>query len=145
MYKILAREDLTPNIHLFQVDAPGVAGKARAGQFIIVRLDEKAERIPLTLADWDKKAGTVTIVFMDVGTGTYRLNTLKAGDSVLNFVGPLGLPTHIENYGTVVCVAGGVGTAPIYPIARELKAKGNRVIIIQGAQKQRTHLLGGQT
>lgn len=134
MYKVVFREDLTPNIHLFQVNAPAVAAKARAGQFIIIRLDEKAERIPLTLADWNKNAGTVTIVFMEVGTSTYRLNTLKAGDSVTNFVGPLGLPTHVENYGTVVCVAGGVGTAPIYPIARALKEAGNRIISIQGAR-----------
>jgi ferredoxin/flavodoxin---NADP+ reductase len=136
MYKILAREDLTSNIHLFKVDAPEVAKKAKAGQFVIVRMDEKAERIPLTLADWDAKAGTVTIVFMEVGTSTYRLNQLKTGDSILNFVGPLGLATHIEKFGTVVCVAGGVGTAPIYPIARSLRAAGNKVISIQGARSK---------
>jgi ferredoxin/flavodoxin---NADP+ reductase len=136
MYKILAREDLTSNIHLFKVDAPEVAKKAKAGQFVIVRMDEKAERIPLTLADWDAKAGTVTIVFMEVGTSTYRLNQLKTGDSILNFVGPLGLATHIEKFGTVVCVAGGVGTAPIYPIARSLRAAGNKVIAIQGARSK---------
>jgi ferredoxin/flavodoxin---NADP+ reductase len=136
MYKILEREDLTPNIHLFKVLAPEIAGKAKAGQFVIVRMDEKSERIPLTLADWDAKAGTVTVVFMEVGTSTYRLNLLRTGDNVMNFVGPLGLPTHIEQFGTVICVAGGVGTAPIYPIARSLKAAGNKVITIQGARSK---------
>ena len=136
MYKILEKEDLTPNIHLFKVLAPEIANKAKAGQFIIVRMDEKSERIPLTLADWDTKAGTVTVVFMEVGTSTCRLNLLKTGDSVMNFVGPLGLPTHIEQFGTVICVAGGVGTAPIYPIARSLKASGNKVITIQGARSK---------
>jgi NAD(P)H-flavin reductase len=136
MYKILEKEDLTPNIHLFKVLAPEIANKAQAGQFVIVRMDEKAERIPLTLADWDTKEGTVTIVFMEVGTSTYRLNLLKTGDSVMNFVGPLGLPTHIEKFGTVICTAGGVGTAPIYPIARALKAAGNKVITIQGARSK---------
>lgn len=136
MYKILEREDLTSNIHLFKVSAPAIARRAQAGQFVIVRMDEKAERIPLTLADWNKDEGTVTIVFMEVGTSTYRLNSLKPGDSIVNFVGPLGLPTHMDNYGTVVCVAGGVGTAPVYPIARALKAKGNQVICIQGARSK---------
>jgi ferredoxin--NADP+ reductase len=136
MYKVLAREDLTPNIHLFKVSAPEIAKKAKAGQFVVVRMDEKAERIPLTVADWDAKEGTVTIVFMEVGTSTYRLNLLKAGDSIMNFVGPLGLPTHIEKFGTIVCVAGGVGTAPVYPIARVLRAAGNKVITIQGARSK---------
>jgi len=136
MYKILEREDLTPTIHRFKVSAPGVAKRAQAGQFVIVRIDEKAERIPLTLADWDDNEGTVTIVFMEVGTSTYRLNSLKAGDEIMNFVGPLGLPTHIENFGTVICVAGGVGTAPVYPIARALRAKGNKVIAVQGARSK---------
>ncbi len=134
MYKILAKEDLTPSIHLFKIDAPAVAKKAQAGQFVVVMVDNKAERIPLTLADWDAQEGTVTIVFMEVGTSTYRMNMLQAGDSIANFVGPLGVPTHVDNYGTVVCVAGGVGTAPVYPIARALKAKGNKVIAIQGAR-----------
>ena len=136
MYKILVKEDLTPTIHLFKVDAPAVAKKAQAGQFVIVMINDKAERIPLTLADWDAKEGTVTIVFMEVGTSTYRMQLLKAGDSFSNFVGPLGLPTHMEKFGTVVCVAGGVGTAPIYPIARALRAAGNKVITIIGARSK---------
>lgn len=136
MYEILKREDLTPNIHLFSIEAPAVAKKAKAGQFVILRLDDKGERIPLTLADWDNAKGSVTIVFQEVGTTTFRLAQLKEGDCLMNFVGPLGQPTHIEKFGTVVCVAGGVGTAPLYPIARGLKAAGNHVITIQGARCQ---------
>jgi ferredoxin--NADP+ reductase len=134
MYKILLREDLVPNIHLFKVEAPAVAKKAQAGQFVVVMVDEKGERIPLTLADWNSKEGTVTIVFMEVGTTTRKLAMLNAGDSILNFIGPLGLPSHIEKFGTVVCVCGGVGVAPIAPIARELKNAGNRVLSILGAR-----------
>ena len=136
MYKILFKEDLTPNIHLFRVEAPNVAKKAQPGQFVVVRIDEKGERIPLTIADWDEKEGSVTIVFMEVGTTTARLALLKAGDSIADFVGPLGLPTHIEKFGTVVCVAGGVGAAPTAPIARALKQKGNRIISILGARSK---------
>jgi ferredoxin--NADP+ reductase len=136
LYKILFKEDLTPNIHLFRVEAPNVAKKAQPGQFVVVRIDEKGERIPLTIADWDEKEGSVTIVFMEVGTTTARLALLKAGDSIADFVGPLGLPTHIEKFGTVVCVAGGVGAAPTAPIARALKKKGNRIISILGARSK---------
>lgn len=136
MYKILLREDLVPNIHLFKVEAPAVAKKAQAGQFVVVMIDEKGERIPLTLADWDSKEGTVTIVFMEVGTTTRKMAMMKAGDSILNFIGPLGLPTHVEKYGTVVCVGGGVGVAPIAPIARALKDAGNKVLSIMGARSK---------
>ncbi|GAH99635.1 unnamed protein product [marine sediment metagenome] len=96
MYRILAREDLAPNIHLFKVEAPLVAKKAQPGQFVVVRSDEKGERIPLTIADWDKKEGNVTIVFMEVGTTTKKLALLNAGDNILDFVGPLGRPTFIR-------------------------------------------------
>src|SRR4030043_1395691 len=132
MYKILHREDLTPEIHLFEIAAPEVARKAQAGQFVIIRGDEKGERIPLTIADWDRDKGTVTVVFMEVGKTTRKLATVKAGEYIANFAGPLGLPTHIENYGTVVCVAGGFAIATIVPIARAMKAAGNRVISIMG-------------
>jgi len=113
-----------------------VAKKAQPGQFVVIRIDEKGERIPLTIADWDEKEGSVTIVFMEVGTTTARLALLKAGDSIADFVGPLGLPTHIEKFGTVVCVAGGVGAAPVAPIARALKSKGNKIITILGARSK---------
>jgi len=136
MYKILLKQDLVPNIHLLKIAAPNVAEKAQPGQFAIIRIDERGERIPLTIADWDGEEGSVTIVFMEVGTTTYRLALLGAGDSIADFIGPLGLPTHIENFGTVVCVAGGFAVATIVPIARALKIKGNKVISIMGARSQ---------
>jgi len=134
MYKILLRENLVPNIHLFKIEAPVVAKKAQPGQFVIVRIDERGERIPLTVADWDERS--VSVVFMEVGTTTRRLATLRAGDAIADFVGPLGLPTHIEKFGTVCCVAGGVGVAPVVPIARALKSQGNKVISILGARSK---------
>ncbi len=132
MYQIVTKEDLTPEIHLFEIAAPEVARKAQAGQFIVIRIDEKGERIPLTIADWNGEKGTVTVVFMEVGKTTRKLATLKAGESVANFAGPLGLPTHIDKFGTVVCVAGGFAIATIAPIARAMKAAGNKVISIIG-------------
>lgn len=134
MYKILLKQGLTPDIHLFKVAAPVVSRKAQAGQFVVIRIDERGERIPLTIADWDREEGSVTIVFMEVGATTARLARLEAGSSLADFVGPLGLPTHIEKFGTVVCVAGGVGVAPITPIARALKQAGNKIISILGAR-----------
>jgi len=136
LYKILVREDLVPGIHLFKMAAPAVAQKAQAGQFVVVRIDERGERIPLTIADWDKDEGTVTIVFMEVGATTARLALLKEGDAIADFVGPLGVPAEIENYGTVVCVAGGVGTAVVAPIARALKNAGNRIFTILGTRSK---------
>lgn len=134
MYKIIAREDLTPDIHLFKIAAPAVAKKVRAGQFVIVRIDEKGERIPLTIADYDSIEGSVTIVFMEVGKTTCQLATLEVGDFIANFAGPLGLPTEIENYGTVVCVAGGFAVAPVFAISKAMKQAGNKVISIVGAR-----------
>lgn len=136
MYKILLRQDLVPDIHLFKVEAPAVARKAQPGQFIVIKIDEKGERIPLTVADWDEQEGSITIIFMEVGATTHRLAQLKSGDFVENFVGPLGVPTHIDKFGTVVCVAGGFAVAPIKPIARALKQAGNRVISIMGARNK---------
>ncbi len=136
MYKIMLREDLVPSIHLFKVEAPAVARKAQAGQFVVLRVDEKGERIPLTVADWDREEGSITIVFMEVGATTRKLAQLKAGDYIANFAGPLGLPTHIDNFGTVVCVGGGFAVAPIVPIARSMKEAGNRVLSIMGARNK---------
>ncbi|MBN1189369.1 MAG: sulfide/dihydroorotate dehydrogenase-like FAD/NAD-binding protein [Dehalococcoidales bacterium] len=136
MYKVLERQDLAPVIHLFKIHAPEVARKARAGQFVIVKIDEKGERIPLTFADWDEKAGNVTIIFMEAGATTCRLARMEAGESLTNFTGPLGVPTHIENFGTVVCVGGGIGVAPITPIAAALKKAGNHVISIMGSRNK---------
>ncbi|MFC1919315.1 sulfide/dihydroorotate dehydrogenase-like FAD/NAD-binding protein [Chloroflexota bacterium] len=136
MYKILFNEDLTSTIHRFDIEAPAVANKAKAGQFVILRIDEKGERIPLTIADWDAGKGVITVVFMEVGTETRYLATLKARDSLADFAGPLGLPSEVEKWGTVVCVGGGVGIAPITPIARSLKEAGNKVISIMGSRSK---------
>ena len=111
-----------------------MAKKAQAGQLVVIRIDEKGERIPLTIADWDREEGSVTVVLMEVCTTTHRLALLKTGDSIADFIGPLGLPTHIDKYGTVVCVAGGFAVATIMPIARAMKEKGNKVISILGAR-----------
>jgi len=136
LYKILLKQDLVPNIHLFKVAAPAVAKKAQPGQFVVIRIDEKGERIPLTIADWDEGEGSVTIVFMEVGTTTHKLALLQTGDFITDFIGPLGLPTHIDEFGTVVCVAGGFAVATIMPIARAMRAKGNQVISIMGARNK---------
>jgi ferredoxin--NADP+ reductase len=134
MSKILSMKQLVPTIYEAVVEAPDIAKKAKAGEFLVVMPDEKGERVPLTIADFDREKGTITIVFMAIGTSTYKLAAMKAGDSYYAFVGPLGHASEIKNYGTVVLVAGGVGTAPIYPIAREMKKAGNKVICIQGAR-----------
>ncbi|MGB9724227.1 MAG: sulfide/dihydroorotate dehydrogenase-like FAD/NAD-binding protein [Chloroflexia bacterium] len=136
MFKILHKEDLTPVLRLFVMEAPEIARKAQPGQFVIVRLDERGERIPLTIADYDREAGTITLVVQEVGASTKQMGKLQAGESILDLVGPLGRPSEIERYGTVICVGGGVGIAPIYPIARALREVGNTVISIIGARSQ---------
>jgi NAD(P)H-flavin reductase len=136
MFRIIYRKTLATKIHLFKIEAPAIARKALAGQFVVIRIDERGERIPLTLADWDGKEGSITVVFMEVGATTFRLALLKAGDFIADFVGPLGVPAHIDRFGTVVCVAGGVGAAPIAPIARALKEKGNKIISLLGARNK---------
>jgi ferredoxin--NADP+ reductase len=136
VYCILAKETLTPVTKLFVVEAPEVARKAKAGQFIILRVTEQGERIPLTIADYDRQAGTITIVIQEIGKTTKLLGTLNVGDSLASFTGPLGRPTEIERYGTTLVVGGGLGIAPIYPICRSLREAGNHVIGIIGA---RTH------
>jgi ferredoxin/flavodoxin---NADP+ reductase len=136
LYKILEKEVLSDIIKLMVIYAPHVARKAKAGQFIIVRIDDFGERIPLTVADYDRKAGTITIIFQEVGKSTMQLGKMEPGQEISSFAGPLGHPTEIENYGTVVCVGGGVGIAPIYPIARSLKKAGNYVISIIGARNK---------
>ena len=136
VYKILHKETLSDVTKLMIVAAPAVARKTRAGQFVILRIDERGERIPLTVADYDREAGTITIIFQEVGKTTRQLGTLEPGDELATFVGPLGHPTEIQNYGTVVCVGGGVGIAPLYPIARALKEAGNTVLSIIGARNR---------
>ncbi|KPL05179.1 MAG: ferredoxin-NADP reductase [candidate division Zixibacteria bacterium SM1_73] len=130
MAKILKRERLVPNIHLIEVEAPEIVRKCRPGQFVIVMPDDKGERIPLTIADWDIQKGSITSIFLVVGTSTHKLANLHAGDEVPVFVGPLGKPSEIEKFGTVLCAGGCFGIAAIYPIARALKEKGNKVITL---------------
>jgi len=134
MYEIVSKEVLAPKIKQLEIMAPQVAKKARPGQFVVLRIDEKGERIPLTIQDWSPEKGTVSVVVLEIGKTTKQLNSLKEGDRLLNFIGPLGKPTEIEKYGTVVCVGGGVGVASIYSIARAMKEAGNKVISIIGAK-----------
>jgi ferredoxin--NADP+ reductase len=141
MYEILEKKILSETVKLMKVKAPLIAKKAVAGQFIILRIDEKGERIPLTIADYDRNNGTVTVIFMEVGKTTKQLGTLNVGDTLLNFVGPLGQPSEIEKYGTVVMIGGGVGIAPLYPVVRELKNAGNYVISILGARNEKLLML----
>jgi NAD(P)H-flavin reductase len=136
VYKILGKKVLSDVNKLMVIEAPEIARKARAGQFVIVRIDEHGERIPLTIADYDRDTGTITIIFQEVGKSTMQMGTLEVGDELATFAGPLGHPTEIENFGTVVCVGGGVGIAPIYPIARALKEAGNTVTSIIGARNK---------
>jgi ferredoxin--NADP+ reductase len=136
VYEIVAKEDLAPVTKLFEVRAPAVAHKAQAGQFVIVRLHEEGERIPLTIADYDRDRGTITLVVQEVGKTTMEMGSMQAGEHLSSLTGPLGIPSEIENYGTVLCVGGGVGIAPIYPIARDLKSAGNRVLSIIGARNK---------
>lgn len=134
MYPILAKEALSPVTTLCVVEAPEVARKAKAGQFVILRVTEKGERIPLTIADYDRDAGTITIVAQEVGKTTRLLGALNAGDSLASLTGPLGRPAEIEEFGTVVVVGGGLGIAPVYPKCRSLQEAGNYVIGIIGAR-----------
>jgi len=134
MPRILAKSELVPGIHQILVEAPQVAAKARAGHFVVVMADQRGERVPLTVADYDPSAGTITLVLMVIGTSSRKLATLAEGDEFYALIGPLGHPSEIDDFGTVVMVAGGVGTAPVYPIAKALKQRGNRVISIQGAR-----------
>ena len=133
-YKILSKKELCPNQYEITIDAPYVVRNAKAGQFIILRAEENGERIPLTIADVDKEKGILTLVFMAVGYTTKKLAALEVGEELVDLVGPLGKPTHIENYGTVVCVAGGYGAAPCYLIAKAFKEAGNKVYMIMGAR-----------
>jgi len=136
LYKILEKQELVPNIHMIRVEAPAIAKKAQPGQFVIMTIDEKGERIPLTIADWDREGGSITIVFMEVGTSTQRLATFDTGDSIYSLAGPLGIPTHIDTFGTVVCVGGCYGIAAMMPIVRAMKEAGNRVISVIEARSR---------
>ncbi|WP_324735426.1 sulfide/dihydroorotate dehydrogenase-like FAD/NAD-binding protein [Thermococcus sp. SY098] len=132
MFEILHKERLAPGINLFEIKAERIAKKAKPGQFVILRLHERGERIPLTIADTNPEKGTVTIVAQEVGKTTHELGTYNVGDFILDFLGPLGKPSHIDKFGTVVMIGGGVGVAEIYPVAKAMKEAGNYVISILG-------------
>ncbi|MBI5827930.1 MAG: sulfide/dihydroorotate dehydrogenase-like FAD/NAD-binding protein [Deltaproteobacteria bacterium] len=136
MFEITEKVELAHTVYQFKIKAPLIAKKRKAGQFIVLRLNEHGERIPLTIVDSDDRDGTVTIIVQEVGKSTDMLGDMGPGDSILDVVGPLGRPTHIENFGTAVCVGGGIGVAPVLPIARALKAAGNRVVSIMGARNK---------
>ena len=137
MHRILAKKQLSDEVFLMTVEAPLIASERKPGQFIILQVDDHwGERIPLTIADADAAAGSITLVFQTVGRTTHLLAEKRVGDAVPAILGPLGTPTHIERFGTVVCVGGGIGVAPLYPIAQGMKAAGNRVIVIIGARNR---------
>ncbi|NMG83180.1 MAG: sulfide/dihydroorotate dehydrogenase-like FAD/NAD-binding protein [Methanosarcinales archaeon] len=135
-YTILEREELAPEIYLLKLYAPEVANKSKPGQFIIIRIDESGERIPLTIADYNRDAGIITVVFMEIGKTTKQLAALKSGDHLSDVVGPLGNPAHIPKNSVVVFVGGGVGVTTVYPEAREFKKAGNTIISIIGARSE---------
>jgi ferredoxin--NADP+ reductase len=134
MYKILSAEFLASNIKKFVIEAPKIALKRKAGQFVIIRLKEGGERIPLTIADSSIENGTITIIVQGIGKTTIELNTMVSGQSIMDVVGPLGKPSHIENFGTAVSIGGGVGTAIAYPTAVALKQAGNHTLSIIGGR-----------
>ncbi|MBQ8847445.1 MAG: sulfide/dihydroorotate dehydrogenase-like FAD/NAD-binding protein [Candidatus Gastranaerophilales bacterium] len=133
-YEILYKKELCKNQYEIRVKAPFITKNAKAGQFIILRTDKNSERIPLTIADYDRQNEILTIVYMAVGYTTKKLASLDVGDEIEDIVGPLGVPTHIKNYGTVICVAGGYGAAPCYLIAKAFKEAGNKVHMVMGAR-----------
>jgi ferredoxin--NADP+ reductase len=130
MYEIVTKETVAPNIIYMKFKAPKIASTARPGQFVIIRVDEKGERIPMGLAGWDEKEGTVDIVFYVLGTSTAKLSTMKEGECVTNIAGPLGTPTEIENFGRVICACGCFGVGPTLPLVKALKEKGNYVVTV---------------
>ena len=137
MFTIRKKECLSSGIYRYEIEAPRLARKTQPGQFVILRTDERGERIPLTVADFDQDKGSITLIFQVVGASTELLARMEEGDALLDLVGPLGQPSHIAaGIGTVVCVGGGIGIAPVYPIARGMKGAGNRVISILGAKSR---------
>ncbi|MFP4416772.1 MAG: sulfide/dihydroorotate dehydrogenase-like FAD/NAD-binding protein [Fibrobacterota bacterium] len=141
MSRILKKEQLSEQVFRFRLEAPRIARKRKAGQFIIIRADEQGERIPLTIANADSEEGWIEIIFQAVGHGTLSLAALDKGSRVSDLVGPLGKPTHIENFGRTLCIGGGVGIAPLYPIVCALKEAGNDVTTIIGARTKELLIL----
>ncbi len=136
MSKILEKESLGPKINLIKLKVPHIVRKAKPGQFVILRIHERGERIPMSIADLDLENDILTIIFQEVGKSTAELATFKPGETLSDVIGPLGKPTPIKNYGTSVCVGGGIGIAPLHPIAKALKGCGNKVISIIGARSK---------
>jgi len=136
MFKIINREMIVPNLHLLTVHTPDIVEEIQPGQFVIVRSHDDAERIPLSVADWNRDEGNLTMIFMEVGRSTGRLAQLNSGDQIPTVVGPLGKPTKIDNFGSIVCIGGCYGIGSIFPVARALKEKGNTVYtVIEGRSK----------
>jgi len=135
MIRIIETKFIAPSVKWFRLEAPEISRKARAGQFVIVRSHETAERIPLTIADFNGD-DWIELVVQEVGESTRRINLLEKGEAFLNVAGPLGNPSEIDRFGTVICVGGGIGIAPVYPIARALEKAGNRIIAILGARNK---------
>ena len=136
MFRILSKRELAENVDEFVIEAPLIAQKAKPGQFVIIRLNAKGERIPLTIADKDPEAGTITLMVQRVGKSTFHLSCFDEGNSIRDVVGPLGKPTHIEKWGHVVAVGGGLGLAPVYHIAQGVKEAGNKLTVIMGFRKK---------
>jgi ferredoxin--NADP+ reductase len=136
MFKIIEKQRLAKDIAKITVEAPSIAQKTKAGQFVILVVDEKGERIPLTLADWDNDKGTITLIFQKVGFTTKRLGSLDTGDNIEHILGPLGHPAEIKRLGEVYCIGGGVGIAEVYPVSRAFSEAGNRVTGIIGARSK---------
>jgi ferredoxin--NADP+ reductase len=141
MFRIIKKEVLNPAVKLFEVEAPYVARKAEPGQFIILRVNEEGERIPLTIADYDRERGTVSIIFQEVGKSTKLLGTLEEGDMLLDFAGPLGVASHLEGYKKAAVIGGGLGTAIAYPQAKKLHSLGTEVDVITGFRNSSLILL----
>src|SRR3990170_2330399 len=133
-YRIIDKQELAPQVKQVKIHAPEIAEKAKPGQFVILRVDDEGERIPLTLAAWENAEGTITLIFQEVGVSTKKLGCLQVKDEILNVAGPLGKPSDVINYGLAAVVCGGVGTAAAYPIAKALKEAGNTVVSILGAR-----------
>jgi len=135
MHKIIRKERLSDDVFRLRVHAPLIASERKPGQFIMLQVHDDGERVPLTIADADSREGWITLIFQAVGKTTHFLAEIAEGDSIAHLVGPLGNPTHIEKFGSVVCVCGGIGTAPLYPIAKAMKEAGNRLSVIIGARR----------
>ena len=145
MNTILEKQQLSADVFQMKLRSPLIAEERKPGQFVILQLNtDYGERIPLTIADADPREGSITLIFQTVGKTTHNLADLNVGDSVQNVVGPLGNPTHIEKFGAVVCVGGGIGVAPLYPIAKGMKDAGNKLIVIMGARNKSLLILEGK-